>query len=43
MHYDMFAGNLGDVGGFTAHAAASHPELSVVLPGRFRPLTLGGP
>jgi L-ascorbate 6-phosphate lactonase len=38
-HYDMFAGNLGDVGRFTAYASESHPDLAVIVPGRFRPLT----
>jgi L-ascorbate metabolism protein UlaG (beta-lactamase superfamily) len=40
MHYDMFAANLGDVGAFVAHVSAEHPELAVIVPGRFEPLRL---
>jgi L-ascorbate 6-phosphate lactonase len=40
MHHDMFAPNLGDVGRFAEYATTTHRELAVVMPGRFRPLTL---
>jgi L-ascorbate 6-phosphate lactonase len=43
MHHDMFAANLGDPARFTAHAAENHPNLAVLLPGRFAPLTLSFP
>jgi L-ascorbate 6-phosphate lactonase len=43
MHHDMFAANLGDPGRFAAHAAKNHPELALVLPGRFEPLKLSFP
>ena len=36
MHHDMFAANLGDPGRFAAHAASAHPELTVLLPGRYQ-------
>jgi L-ascorbate metabolism protein UlaG (beta-lactamase superfamily) len=39
-HYDMFAANLGDPGRCTSYAKDAHPELAVIVPGRFRPLTL---
>ena len=39
-HFEMFAANLGDPGRAVAHAAAEHPSLAVLVPGRFEPFVL---
>lgn len=39
-HYDMFAANLGDPGRAADRAAFRHPELAVLVPGRFEPFAL---
>lgn len=42
MHYDMFAGNLGDPGAFVSAVARGAPDAAVLVPAHQRPLVFTG-